>query len=106
MKLSCLIPVSVLVAIFSSVAHAEDSGEILFNKKNCAACHKLENKTVGPTIKSIAAKYTGNKDAPAMLEKKVRSGGSGIWGAMPMPHTPASVSDAEIKTLVAWVLAH
>lgn len=105
MKIRYLIALTTALAV-SSASFAADNGEALFNKKNCGACHKLDTKTVGPTIKSIAAKYAGNKEAPAMLEKKVRSGGVGVWGAMPMPHTPASVSDEEIKTMVAWVLAH
>ncbi len=105
MKFRYLITMGAAVMLASTV-FAADSNETLFNQKNCGACHKLDSKTVGPAIKSIAAKYAGKKDAPAMLEKKVRTGGVGVWGAMPMPHTPASVSDEEIKALVAWVLAH
>ncbi|MEQ1589322.1 MAG: c-type cytochrome [Gallionella sp.] len=90
----------------SSTAYAADDGEALFIKGKCSACHKLDDKKVGPTLKGIAAKYAGNKEAPAMLEKKVRIGGVGVWGNMPMPRTPATVTDEEIKTIVAWMLAH
>jgi cytochrome c len=85
---------------------ATDDVEALFNKSKCGACHKLDSKTVGPTLKDIAAKYAGDKNAAAMLEKKVRAGGVGVWGNMPMSRTPATVTDAEIKILVAWMLAH
>jgi cytochrome c len=97
---------TMVATIFFTTAFAAENGEVLFTAKNCGACHKLDVKTVGPTVKSIAAKYAGNKEAIATLEKKVRTGGAGVWGSMPMPHTSASVSDAEIKTLVAWMLAH
>lgn len=90
----------------ASAAFAADEGEALFNKSKCAACHKLSDKTVGPTLKEMAAKYAGNKEAVATLEKKVRTGGVGVWGNMPMPRTPATVTDAEITTIVAWMLAH
>lgn len=90
----------------SATAFAADDGEALFNKNKCGTCHKLDNKTVGPTLKGIAAKYAEDKDAPARLEKKVRAGGVGVWGTMPMPRTPSSASDEDIKTMVAWMLSH
>lgn len=105
MKYRYLIAMTAALAV-ASAAFAADDGEALFNKSKCAACHKLDNKTVGPTLKGIAAKYAGNTEAPAALEKKVRAGGVGVWGSMPMPRTPASVTDEEIKTIVAWMLAH
>lgn len=98
--------VMVAALAFASVACATDDVEVLFNKNKCAACHKLEEKKVGPSLKDIAAKYAGNKDAAAMLEKKVRTGGVGVWGRMPMSRTPAAVTDEEIKMIVAWMLAH
>lgn len=105
MKFRYLIAMTAALAVTSS-AFAADDGEALFNKAKCAACHKLDNKTVGPTLKGIAAKYAGNTEAQATLEKKVRSGGVGVWGSMPMPRTPAATTDDEIKTIVAWMLAH
>jgi cytochrome c len=79
--------------------------EALFKKSGCVACHQVDKKTVGPALKDIAAKYKGVAGAAATLEKKVRSGGTGNWGAVAMMPAPATVSDADIKTLVAWVLA-
>ncbi len=90
----------------SSLAFAADDAEALFTKNRCSNCHKVDSKGVGPMLKDIAAKYATDKSAAATLEKKVRSGGSGVWGSMPMPRTPDSVSDADIKALVAWVLSH
>lgn len=76
----------------------------LAKKGACIACHTANNKMVGPAYKDIAKKYAGDANAPAYLAKKIRSGGSGVWGAVPMP-PQASLSDAEISTLVDWVLA-
>jgi cytochrome c len=90
----------------STTAFAAADGEALFNKHKCSTCHKLDNKTVGPTLKAISAKYAADKDAPARLEAKVRAGGGGVWGSIPMPRTPAAVGDEDIKTMVAWVLSH
>jgi len=90
----------------SASAFAADDGEALFNKSGCTSCHSIDKKVVGPSMKDVAAKYAGDKKAQAMLEKKVRSGGSGAFPnmMMPMPPTPASVSDASIKSMVTWIL--
>jgi cytochrome c len=83
-------------------APATDGGP-LAAKYNCTACHAVDKKIVGPSYKEVAAKYAGDAGAPAKLEQKVKSGGSGVWGAIPMP--PNNVPDADLKTLVAWILA-
>lgn len=88
----------------SNFVFAADKAETLFVEGNCNNCHASEVGTVGPTLVEIAAKYKGNQDAQAMLEKKVRSGGSGAWGVMPMPGTRAAISDESIKILVKWIL--
>ncbi|HEU0233934.1 MAG TPA: c-type cytochrome [Gallionella sp.] len=88
----------------SAAAFAADDGEALFKKNNCVACHAAAKKTVGPSLADVAAKYKGDKGAQAQLEAKVRSGGKDSFGPMPMPATPKSVSDGDIKTMVSWVL--
>jgi len=75
----------------------------LAQKKNCLACHAVDKKVVGPSYKDVAAKYAGQKDAVDKLAQKVVKGGSGVWGAVPMPANP-QVSDAEAKQLVQWIL--
>lgn len=91
----------VLSALASSNAMANAD---LAKAKNCMACHAVANKVVGPAFKDVAAKYAGQKDAEAKLSQKVIKGGSGAWGAVPMPAN-AQVSDAEAHTLVKWILA-
>jgi len=95
-----------LIASLSIVGSAwADDGAAIAKKAGCtAACHSVDKKTMGPTFKDVATKYAGDKGAQAKLEKKVRSGGSGSFGAMAMPPTGKSVSDADIKAIVGWVL--
>ncbi len=78
--------------------------EALAKAKNCMACHAVANKLVGPAYKDVAKKYAGDKAAADRLAAKVIKGGSGVWGAVPMPANP-QVSEAEAKKLVAWVLS-
>ena len=68
------------------------------------ACHAVDKKLVGPSYQEVAKKYAGQKDAEAMLAKSIKAGGSGKWGAVPMP-AQAALSDAEAATLAKWVLA-
>jgi cytochrome c len=75
----------------------------LAQQKNCMACHAVDKKLVGPAYKDVAAKYAGQKDAVDKLTQKVVKGGSGVWGAVPMPANP-QVTEAEAKQLVQWVL--
>ena len=75
----------------------------LATKKNCMACHAVDKKLVGPSYKDVSAKYVGQKDAVDKLTQKVLKGGSGVWGAVPMPAN-AQVTPAEAKQLVEWVL--
>ena len=78
--------------------------EALAKAKNCMACHAVDKKLVGPAYKEVAAKYKGDKAAEAKLVDKVKKGGVGVWGQIPMPAN-AQVSDADAKTLVKWILS-
>ncbi|OIR03242.1 cytochrome c-551 precursor [mine drainage metagenome] len=81
-------------------------GDALAKASNCMACHAIDRKLVGPAYQDVAKKYKGDNGAEAKLIKKVKEGGSGVWGQIPMPANSPKVSDADIKTLVEWVLAH
>lgn len=71
----------------------------------CSACHSLDKKILGPAYRDIAAKYKGNAQAPALLAAKVRSGGSGVWGPVPMPAADAKkISDANLHAVIGWIL--
>ena len=79
------------------------ANEELAKKNACTACHAIDKKLVGPAYKDVAAKYKGNAKAQAMLEEKVKKGGSGVWGQVPMPPN-AAVKDEDVKKLVTWIL--
>lgn len=79
------------------------ANEDLLKKNACVACHSVDKKLVGPAYKDVAAKYKGQKDVEAKLAEKVKKGGQGVWGPVPMPPNP-NVSDADIKTMVAYIL--
>jgi len=76
----------------------------LARSKNCMACHAVDKKLVGPSYKDIAARYAGNATAADTLATKIMRGGSGVWGAIPMPANP-QVSAVEAKTLATWILS-
>ena len=96
-----LVGVLAVSALTSQVAMANPD---LAKAKNCMACLAVGSKLVGPAYKDVAAKYAGQKDAENKLVAKVMKGGSGTWGAIPMPANP-QVSEAEARTLVKWILA-
>ena len=79
------------------------TAEAMMQKDGCAACHAVDKKIVGPAYQDVAAKYRGDKDALTKLSQKVKAGGSGVWGAVPMPPN-AQASEADIKALVSWIL--
>jgi cytochrome c len=103
MKVLYLAAMTVALSV-SATSFAADKPETLFVAGNCNNCHAADHKTVGPSLIDIAAKYKDDKEARAKLEQKVRLGGSGSWGVLPMPGTRASISDESIKILVAWIL--
>ena len=94
-------------AVFaSSSAHAvldNAKAEALMKKDGCAACHSVDKKIVGPAYVDVAAKYKSDKNAVAMLSKKVKEGSTGVWGPIPMPPN-ATTSMADITELVTWIL--
>ena len=90
-------------ALFLSSGAALASAD-LAKAKNCLACHATDKKLVGPSLKDVAAKYANDSGAAARLSKKIREGGSGVWGQIPMPPHP-QVSAAEADTLAKWVLS-
>jgi cytochrome c len=95
--------VSLLAAGAAQGADAK-AAEQLANKSGCLACHTTDKKVVGPAYKEVAAKYRGQKDAEAKLIAKVKNGGQGVWGTIPMPPN-TGVKDEDIKTLVQWILS-
>jgi cytochrome c len=95
------------VSVLGLLAAADASAsQQLHVKSGCVACHMVDRKLVGPSYKEIAAKYKNRPDAMAYLSQRVRKGGPGNWGQIPMaPNDVTRLSDAELKTLLTWVLS-
>ena len=95
--------VAVMAAAGIVMAGQVQADEALAKSKNCMACHAIDKKLVGPAYKDVAAKYQGDAKAPAMLAAKIKAGGKGVWGEIPMP--PNNVTPEEATKLANWVLA-
>jgi cytochrome c len=98
--------IGVLASFVATAACAADvqRGLAVANANACMGCHAVDRKLVGPSFQQIAAKYKGDAQAPAKLARKVKDGGAGVWGMIPMPAHP-SMSDADVRAVVDWVLA-
>jgi cytochrome c len=95
-----------LAAIAASIAILPAAAnEQLAAKSGCTACHAVDKKIVGPSFKEVAAKYRADKGAEAKLVEKVKKGGVGVWGQVPMPPNSPQVKDEDIQALVKWVLS-
>lgn len=93
-----------IMAAMAAIAAPAVADEALAKSKNCMACHAADKKLVGPSYKDVAKKYAGDAKALDMLATKISKGGSGVWGAIPMPANP-QVSEADAKKLSAWILS-
>jgi cytochrome c len=80
------------------------AAQALSDKYFCSACHANERTLVGPAFAAIAKKYKGDPNASAELARKVKDGGVGVWGQVPMPPNP-TVTAPEMQQLLAWILS-
>ncbi|HEY3584137.1 MAG TPA: c-type cytochrome, partial [Casimicrobiaceae bacterium] len=99
------IATAVLAAASLAVASSAlaDQLEDMMKKYGCNACHAEDKKVIGPSYKDVAAKYKGDAAAVTKLSDKVKKGGSGVWGPVPMPPN-TQVPDADIKKMVELIL--
>ena len=95
--------IAMMFAAGLGVAGQAMADEALAKAKNCMACHAIDKKLVGPAYKDVAAKYKGDAGAVDKLAAKVKAGGKGVWGEIPMP--PNNVTPDEAKKLVTWILS-
>ena len=93
--------IATAAVLFAGQASAS---EALAQKSGCLACHGVDKKVLGPSFKDVSAKYKGDKGAETKLVAKVKAGGSGVWGPMPMPANSPQVKDEDIKSIVHWIL--
>jgi cytochrome c len=93
---------NIIIAIALLANVSAYASQELAKSKGCLGCHSINTKTLGPSYQDIAKKYAGDKTAEDKLVQKVLRGGSGVWGAVPMPGGMAN--ETEAKTLVKWIL--
>lgn len=95
--------IAMMFAAGLGVAGQAMADEALAKAKNCMSCHAIDKKLVGPAYKDVAAMYKGDAGAVDKLAAKVKAGGKGVWGQIPMP--PNNVTPDEAKKLVTWILS-
>ena len=103
MKIKSMLWLGSIVAI--AMSSSVQASEGIASKSGCMACHAVDKKVVGPSFKDVAAKYKGQADAAAKLADKVRKGGSGAWGPIPMSPNPVEkISDTDLNAVIQWIL--
>jgi cytochrome c551/c552 len=75
----------------------------LLEASGCTGCHAPDKRVVGPSFKEVAARYAGDMKSASSLARKIRQGGQGAWGNVPMPPNPG-LSETDMQSLVTWVL--
>ena len=101
MKTLMMTAASAVLLMMSGIASADQA---LAQKNACMSCHGVDKKIVGPAFKDVAKKYAGDKGAEAKLVAKVKAGGKGVWGEIPMPPNP-QVKQEDVEKIVDWVLS-
>ena len=97
-------PLILSVAAGAVFALPVQASEELAKKYMCLTCHQVDKKLVGPAFKEIAAKYASDKAAEGKMVDKVKKGGAGVWGQIPMPPND-KVPEADLKAVVKWILS-
>jgi len=103
MKIMVLAASTAVLSLGAATNASAEDASALAQQSGCLACHQVETKVVGPAYKEVAAKYKG-QDVLDQLVAKVKNGGSGVWGPVPMPPN-VNVSEENIKTIVSWILS-
>jgi cytochrome c len=95
-----------LVLLSIGVFHVASASEQLMEQSGCLSCHRVDQKLIGPAYKDVAARYRGHPEVIDTLMQKVREGGEGVWGDIPMaPNSVEKVSDDNLKQIIEWILS-
>lgn len=101
---SIALAASALLVTAGAFAVDAEAAKALAAKSACLACHAVDKKVVGPAYQDVAAKHKGQADALEKVMARIKSGGSGMYGPVPMPPQP-TLKDDQVKLLAEWVLA-
>ena len=100
-----VVPIAALGLIVQASLSPAEASEELMSRSGCISCHRVDQKLLGPGFKEVAARYRSDPQAAARLFRKVRDGGEGEWGDLPMqPNGEEKVSDADLQQLLDWIL--
>jgi cytochrome c len=86
------------------VVDPHDAGRRLVQTGTCLSCHQVDRQSIGPAFTAVAQKYRSDTSALAYLARKIRRGGSGVWGNVMMPPHPG-LSEAQATRVAAYVLS-
>lgn len=103
-RLSLFAGLLLAAALALTAQNALADGAVVAEKGGCLACHNVDTRKVGPAFKDVAAKYKG-QDVQATLIEKIKTGGRGNWGVLPMPPNAGKLSEDEFKEVVQWITA-
>lgn len=105
MRATTLLAFVACSAAFAQTVGAQTQAALpgLLSKNACTACHAIDRKAVGPALKDVAARYRGDKAAWTKLAAKIKAGGAGVWGSLPMPPQP-TIKDEELRLIVKDIL--
>lgn len=95
---------SLLLAVVMSAGATAQADEEQMTRYGCWSCHRVNEKLIGPAFRDVAAKYRNRTDTGEYLFQKIREGGEGVWGDIPMiANTVEKIPDEELQTLIAWI---
>ena len=103
---NCFVSLGLVAMASAALAQTKaDAARALSERKMCLVCHKIEEKSMGPSVRDMAKKYQDVSGAQATVIARLRKGSKGVWGSMPMAPVSHEVTDDELKTMVAWMLS-
>ncbi|PIE83190.1 MAG: hypothetical protein CSA09_02600 [Candidatus Contendobacter odensis] len=82
---------------------ASQASDVLMKRHNCFACHQMSKRLMGPSFQSIASRYKGQENARQILAGKIKAGGRGVWGQIPMPAS-TNLSNQDLDAMAVWIL--
>jgi len=105
LRQAAIVCLAVLMSVTAAAAPPNDTeAKEFFNAKGCNACHGVDDARIGPPFRVIAARYSRSPEALDNLGRKIRFGGAGSWGLVPMISYP-NLSDEEIQAITRWILS-
>ncbi len=103
MRNQSLLKVMLLAALGLTAQSALADGQVTAEKGGCLMCHNAEKRNVGPAFKDVSAAYKNQADAEDYLVNKIKKGGRGKWGVLPMPANEGKLTDDEFREVVRWI---